>query len=166
MLKLRSTGQRRNQDRCSVFFDMNLPHFRTRFENLWVKSAPAEPVFFFLAAKYGGINSGWCIYGGNHPHLLRNVFWRQKKNPEHNHLFCAQVETSLIILVCLCVCVPRYVAQVSIQRTWNRGGNARCTRHKTCTRASEPNPYPVDPQLDPLHHRFWDSTPTSHTLFT
>jgi hypothetical protein len=25
--------------------------------------------FFFLAAKYGGINSGWCIYGRNHPHL-------------------------------------------------------------------------------------------------
>jgi hypothetical protein len=40
-----------------------------------------RPGFFFLAAKYGGINSGWCIYGGNHPHLLRNVFWRQKKNP-------------------------------------------------------------------------------------
>jgi hypothetical protein len=30
--------------------------------------------FFFLAAKYGGIDFGWCIYGGNHPHLLRNVF--------------------------------------------------------------------------------------------
>jgi hypothetical protein len=35
--------------------------------------------FFFLAAKYGGIDSDWCINGGNHPHLQRNVFWRQKR---------------------------------------------------------------------------------------
>jgi hypothetical protein len=30
--------------------------------------------FFFEASKYGGIDSGWSIYGRNHPHLLRNVF--------------------------------------------------------------------------------------------
>ena len=27
-----------------------------------------------LEPKYREIDSGWCIYGGNHPHLLRNVF--------------------------------------------------------------------------------------------
>jgi hypothetical protein len=26
--------------------------------------------FFFLAAKYDGIDFAWCINGGNHPHLL------------------------------------------------------------------------------------------------
>jgi hypothetical protein len=37
-----------------------------------VKLGELLPGFFFLAAKYRGIHSGWCINGGNHPHLLRN----------------------------------------------------------------------------------------------
>jgi hypothetical protein len=48
-----------------------------------LQSLPSLSGFFFMAAKYGGIDSSWCIYGGNHPHLLRNVFWCQKKNPDH-----------------------------------------------------------------------------------
>jgi hypothetical protein len=51
-----------------------------------MKACCLIPGFFFLATKYGGIDSGWCIYGGNHPHLLRNVFWRQNKNPALYHL--------------------------------------------------------------------------------
>jgi hypothetical protein len=35
------------------------------------KTNPYRPGFF---SKYGGIDCGWSIYGGNHPHLLRNVF--------------------------------------------------------------------------------------------
>ena len=34
------------------------------------KSSHRREGSFFLAAKYGGIDSGRCIYGGNHPHLL------------------------------------------------------------------------------------------------
>jgi hypothetical protein len=58
-----------------------------------------QPGSFFLTAKYGGIDSGWCIYWGNYPHLLRNVFWLQRKNPGHSdllvttsqHRFCTRL---------------------------------------------------------------------------
>jgi hypothetical protein len=35
--------------------------------------------FFFLAAKYGGKTSGWCIC--NQPHVLPPYFAARKKNP-------------------------------------------------------------------------------------
>ena len=47
----------------------------------WSKLGNLETLLVFWQYNEGGINASWCIYGGNHFHLLEKRLSCQKKQP-------------------------------------------------------------------------------------